>query len=395
MTPVGHDRGPRHRSPSSTAATPHRAAGPRSPRPSRPSTARGSSSTSTTSRPRAAPATSPTRATARATATPCGRTRRPPSWLARGRPDRHRRRRRRSSSAISTPTPGGPDRASLERRRATRTSSTAVIERRRTRTCSTASGATSTTRSARRRGRARSPASPSGTSTPTSRPCSTTTPSSRRPAQVASLYAPDQFRVSDHDPIVVGLDAAQRPRRRRRRRSRTRSSKAGRTTQLSATGLDPDRGRPSRTRGISMGMAQGSRRAASRCRSRRPASKAPLTRTIRVRTPTPRQPGRRRRRPVKVIWDVRRLPASVGVATGGQSVDRRRCRSWSSSPLAGNQGLGVLDGTPRFSADDCATHTADRSTDHAISTIGPALVYERRTDTYAFTWKTAQVPGPD
>ena len=24
-------------------------------------------------------------------------------------------------------------------------------------------------------------------------------------AQVASLYAPDEFRVSDHDPIVVGL----------------------------------------------------------------------------------------------------------------------------------------------------------------------------------------------
>ena len=28
----------------------------------------------------------------------------------------------------------------------------------------------------------------------------------KTPAQVASLYAPDEFRISDHDPVVVGLD---------------------------------------------------------------------------------------------------------------------------------------------------------------------------------------------
>ena len=28
----------------------------------------------------------------------------------------------------------------------------------------------------------------------------------KTPAQVSSLYAPDQFRISDHDPVVVGLD---------------------------------------------------------------------------------------------------------------------------------------------------------------------------------------------
>ena len=50
----------------------------------------------------------------------------------------------------------------------------------------------------------RSPASPTGTSTPTSRACSTTTPTSRRRAS-RPLYAPDQFRVSDHDPVIVGL----------------------------------------------------------------------------------------------------------------------------------------------------------------------------------------------
>src|SRR4029079_10179859 len=30
----------------------------------------------------------------------------------------------------------------------------------------------------------------------------------KTPAQVASLYAPDQYRVSDHDPVLIGLALA-------------------------------------------------------------------------------------------------------------------------------------------------------------------------------------------
>ena len=66
---------------------------------------------------------------------------------------------------------------------------------------------------ARPRSRRRSPASPTATSTPTSRPCSTTTPTSSRRTADHRLYAPDQFRISDHDPVVVGL--GRRTRRRR------------------------------------------------------------------------------------------------------------------------------------------------------------------------------------
>ena len=57
--------------------------------------------------------------------------------------------------------------------------------------------------------------------------------------------------------------------------------------------------------------------------------------------------------------------------------------------LSGNQGLAVLDGTPTFTRTDCPTD-APLGPPAAISTIGPALVYERRTDTYAFTWKTTR-----
>ena len=76
----------------------------------------------------------------------------------------------------------------------------------RTRTCSTDSGATSTTRSRRRH------------SSPGHR--RRRVPHQRRraagarlqhqlqesPAQIDGLFAPDEFRTSDHDPVVVGLD---------------------------------------------------------------------------------------------------------------------------------------------------------------------------------------------
>ena len=46
---------------------------------------------------------------------------------------------------------------------------------------------------------------PSGTSTPTSRSRSTTTPSSSRPNHINTLFAPDAYRSSDHDPVLVGV----------------------------------------------------------------------------------------------------------------------------------------------------------------------------------------------
>ena len=55
---------------------------------------------------------------------------------------------------------------------------------------------------------------------------------------IDTLYAPDQFRISDHDPVIVGLDPRTR-RRPRTRAARTRSIE-GRSVTLTATGTDPD-----------------------------------------------------------------------------------------------------------------------------------------------------------
>ena len=105
-----------------------------------------------------------------------------------------------------------------------------------TRTCSTASPATSTTPSRRRRWLAQVDGRATGTSTPTSRPCSTTTSTSSPPARSRRSTSRTPYRSSDHDPVVVGLDLAGEPDRRRGRS--VRGDRGLRWT--SATGTDPD-----------------------------------------------------------------------------------------------------------------------------------------------------------
>ena len=87
-----------------------------------------------------------------------------------------------SSSATSTRTVG-KTRSRPSSPPATRTSSRSSSVTTATATCSTANSATSTTPSPARRSPPRSPALPSGTSTPTNRSCSTTTTTSATPAR--------------------------------------------------------------------------------------------------------------------------------------------------------------------------------------------------------------------
>ena len=55
--------------------------------------------------------------------------------------------------------------------------------------------------------------------------------------QIASLYAPDQFRASDHDPLIVGLDVGAPPAVDA---GGPYQVAEGRSVTLSATGSDPD-----------------------------------------------------------------------------------------------------------------------------------------------------------
>ena len=151
--------------------------------------------------------------------------------------------------------------------------------RTRTRTSSTASGATSTTRSARRR------IVPQvagvgdfhiNADEPSVLDYNT---DFKTPNLIATLYAPDQFRVSDHDPVVIGLNPNAAPTRRRGRPVHA-------SARAASVDVSRDRQRPERRHAD---LRVGSRRQrlvrdgrARPRRSRRAALDGPTSRTVKV-----------------------------------------------------------------------------------------------------------------
>ena len=98
-------------------------------------------------------------------------------------------------------------------------------------------GLRSTTRSRLRRSSARSPASAMITSTPTSPSVLDYNTDFKTANLQATLYAPDQFRVSDHDPVVVGLSPNAAPTVSG---GGPYSVSEGASITLSASGSDPN-----------------------------------------------------------------------------------------------------------------------------------------------------------
>ena len=205
----------------------------------------------------------------------------------------------------------------------------------------------------------------------------------KSPGQVVSLYAPDQFRVSDHDPILVGLDPVNDPP----------SADAGGpytvvehgAVTVSATGVDPE--------GTAVSFAwdldglPGFEATGQQVSFSAAAIEAPATRTIRVRVTDAFGHQAIDEATVTVVWSFafrRPLepPPTVNRWIAGLPV-------LVPFTLSGNQGLGVLDGTPTFTPTTCDTHLPTGPA-VPISTIGGALFYERRTDGYWFAWRTAR-----
>ena len=197
--------------------------------------------------------------------------------------------------------------------------------------------------------------------------------------QIASLYAPDRFRVSDHDPIIVGLDAA----------SDVPTVDAGGpysveelgSVQLSATGSDPtgddvsyawdlDGDATFETAGQSVTFSAGT-------------LQAPQTVTVSVRITDEHGQSSTDTATIDVIWDFGGFlpPASGGSATA---------KAGSSLPvkfsLAGDQGLGVLDGTPVVQRWDCSTEAPIGGPFPAAQS--EPFSYDPLTDEYKFVWKT-------
>ena len=199
--------------------------------------------------------------------------------------------------------------------------------------------------------------------------------------QVTTFYAPDAYRSSDHDPVIVGLDLNAPP---------TVDAGGpyavieGGSVIVSATGSDPD--------GDTLTYAwdlddNGSFETIGQSATFSAAGlQAPLSLTIRVRvsdgdlTATDAAT-------VNVIWDfagffgpVTASPV-VNIANAGAAVPIK-------FSLAGDQGLAVLaTGYPRSAAYACgSTPPSDATT--PTKTTSDGFTFDPATGLYTYTWKT-------
>jgi predicted extracellular nuclease len=199
-------------------------------------------------------------------------------------------------------------------------------------------------------------------------------------AQQQSLYAPDRFRISDHDPVLVGLDIADdRP-----------TVDAGGPYQveehdavtLAATGGDPTGQAVSYAWDLDgNGSFETSGASASFSAA---LLEAPRTVVVKVRATDESGLTRTADATIHVIWDFGGFqapldPAKVNVVKAGSAVPVK-------FSLDGPQGLSVLQGVPTVQFGSCAS--GDPEDDVETTANGGGLAYDAATDTYTYVWKT-------
>jgi hypothetical protein len=198
--------------------------------------------------------------------------------------------------------------------------------------------------------------------------------------QIESLYAAGQFRVSDHDPILLGLNlTSDRPTADA---GGPYSVIEGGTVQVTATGVDPngtaltfewdlDDNDTFETPGATAVFSAA-------------GIEAPATRTIAVKVTDATGQFAIDEATIDVIWDFGGFQPplapfpTVNTANAGSTVPVK-------FSLAGNQGSAILDGPPHFQRANCTTWESIGS---PTPVTGPGLVYNVATDTYTFEWKT-------
>jgi uncharacterized protein len=202
----------------------------------------------------------------------------------------------------------------------------------------------------------------------------------KSPGQIASLYAPDRFRVSDHDPIVVGLDAAtDRP-----------SVDAGGpyfveelgTVELTATGSDPTD--DPLTYAWDLDGLPGFEASGDNVTFSAGALQAPQTLTVKVRVTDVHGQFAEDTATIKVIWDF------GGFLAPSNPAGVTRISAGASHPikfsLDGDQGPNVLGGNLLFQRHACPSGAAIGSP--IIAEMAEPFSYDPLTDTYKFVWKT-------
>jgi predicted extracellular nuclease len=202
----------------------------------------------------------------------------------------------------------------------------------------------------------------------------------KTPNLQTSLYAPDRFRVSDHDPIVVGLNAdSDRPIVDAR--GPYTVEEGGGTTQLTATGSDPtgddityawdlDGDGTFETPGATVTFSAGDHQ-------------APEIVTVTVQITDEHGQSSTDTAQIQVTWDFGGFKPPINgsglttVTAGGSQPVK--------FSLDGFQGFDILDGAT-LQREDCTTHAAIGSP--IAASAGAPLAYDAATDWYKYTWKT-------
>jgi predicted extracellular nuclease len=201
-----------------------------------------------------------------------------------------------------------------------------------------------------------------------------------KPAAQEALYEANAYRASDHDPVIVGLDAASdRP---------TVDAGGpyevieGGTVGLDATGSDPtgddltyawdlDGNGSFETSGANVTFEAGS-------------LQAPQTVVVTVEVTDEHGQSSTDTAEIRIIWDFGGFQAPS--TPGGVTQIKAGAAHPVKFSLDGPQGGAVLDGNPIFQRHACPTG-ADIGAPIPTTASEP-FAYDASTDTYRFTWKT-------
>jgi predicted extracellular nuclease len=198
------------------------------------------------------------------------------------------------------------------------------------------------------------------------------------------LYAPDAYRTSDHDPLLIGLTLNAAPSVDA---AGPYSVIEGGTVTLAASGSDPEGALLSYDWDLDGdGVFETPGQSVSFSAS---GINAPATRTVTVRATDDAGNTAVDAAGVVVIWNF----------TGFlQPVDnlpvRNRANSGSAIPvkfkLGGNQGLNILaSGYPQVFEVNCAASGPEDTIEETAATSSSGLTYDAGSDTYSFVWKTS------
>ncbi|HSV39945.1 MAG TPA: ExeM/NucH family extracellular endonuclease, partial [Nocardioidaceae bacterium] len=204
----------------------------------------------------------------------------------------------------------------------------------------------------------------------------------KSPGQVVSMYAPNAYRASDHDPVIVGLDLNDDPTVDA---GGPYAVVEGGSVTVSATGSDPDD--DSLTYAWDLDNNGSFETAGQSATFSAVGLEAPDTRTISVQVSDGSATGTDTAT-VNVIWGFSGFfspvsnPPVFNPVNSGQAIAIR-------FSLDGDQGLAVLAaGSPTSAPASCLTGEPTGAAQPTSTTTG--LAYVAATDTYIYPWKTAK-----